>query len=469
MGWQRAVAARLARAGHAVVVAETAGAPWPASVDLLLRLEGLLYGQPGIPAPIPPSPADAGAAFDLLIDLSGRAGAAPPGALRLLYDELADPRAAVAALLDHRAPHLAIVREGAILEAGLPAIERPQVLSAGLAAVFARAADLCVRAVARLAAGETGPARGVSARPASSGLPAVARFGAAVVAAKAQGALRRLLRQGPRWRSGLRPLDGPGLMAGGALGASYRWLPDDGQRFYADPFLLEHEGRTWLFVEEFPYATGIGVISVAEVGADGRASTPRPVLETGSHLSYPFVFVQDGAVWMIPESSAAGTVELFRATDFPWAWQRERVLLDNVSAADTTPVLHDGRLWLFANTTEPGGSSWDALSLFHGDLMGTFAAHPLNPVLIDAGAARPAGRMRVQDGVILRPAQDCRAGYGAGLAICAVDRLDMGGYSQSILRTIVPPPAWRAQGLHTVNEGGGFEAVDIFSARPPAQ
>ena len=66
------------------------------------------------------------------------------------------------------------------------------------------------------------------------------------------------------------------------------------------------------------------------------------------HLSYPFVFAHDGELLMIPETSAARRVELYRAFDVPGSWERQAVLLDSIDAADATVLSHDGRLWLFA-------------------------------------------------------------------------------------------------------------------------
>ena len=87
-------------------------------------------------------------------------------------------------------------------------------------------------------------------------------------------------------------------------------------------------------------------------------------------------------------------------------------------------------------------------------------------MLIDAGAARPAGLMWHEDGVLMRPAQDCRTGYGAGLAICRVDRLDEGGYRQNVVRRVGPPPGVGAAGLHTFNRAEGWEAVDLKVPHP---
>ena len=102
-----------------------------------------------------------------------------------------------------------------------------------------------------------------------------------------------------------------------ASAGGWRELPDDRSRFYADPFPIERDGRMFLFVEDFAHAAGYGVISVVEFDANGPVGTPRPVLDTGSHLSYPFVFEHEGRVWMVPESGAAGTIDLYRADRFP--------------------------------------------------------------------------------------------------------------------------------------------------------
>jgi hypothetical protein len=100
----------------------------------------------------------------------------------------------------------------------------------------------------------------------------------------------------------------------------WRDLPDDRRRFYADPFPIERDGRLLLFVEDFAHALGYGVISAVEFGGTGPVGVPRPVLDIGSHLSYPFVFEHRGAVWMVPEKRRNGTVDLFRAEMFPDRW-----------------------------------------------------------------------------------------------------------------------------------------------------
>jgi hypothetical protein len=63
-------------------------------------------------------------------------------------------------------------------------------------------------------------------------------------------------------------------------------VADDRRRFYADPFPIVKDGRTYLFVEDFEHRLGRGVISAVAFDDSGPVGNPRPVLETEFHLSY---------------------------------------------------------------------------------------------------------------------------------------------------------------------------------------
>ena len=44
-------------------------------------------------------------------------------------------------------------------------------------------------------------------------------------------------------------------------------------RFYADPFLIEKDGKTFIFLEDLRYSEGRAFVSCCELGADGTAWT----------------------------------------------------------------------------------------------------------------------------------------------------------------------------------------------------
>jgi len=269
---------------------------------------------------------------------------------------------------------------------------------------------------------------------------------------------RRLRSADFPWFVALRPsrgslVDGP--MAG------FRPIPMPADRFYADPFLVEDGARLWLFFEDAELASGKGLIRCAEVLADGSLGESRVVLERDYHLSYPFVFRCRGGWFMLPETHQHGTVELWRADEFPWRWSLEKILLHGVLAVDPTLVEHEGRLWLFANVSELGGSMNDELFLFSADsLHGEWRPHPRNPVVSDVRYARPAGPFFREGGRLYRPGQDCSGDYGSAFWIHRVDRLDEHDYQETPVRRVGPDWFPGLVATHAIHRAGGFDAID---------
>ena len=87
-------------------------------------------------------------------------------------------------------------------------------------------------------------------------------------------------------------------------------------RYWADPFPVRVGTSYYLFFEEFPRSTKKGRIVVSEMPADGDWGEPRVALEQPYHLSYPCVFFWEGQWFMVPESAANRSVELWRCCGF---------------------------------------------------------------------------------------------------------------------------------------------------------
>lgn len=399
---------------------------------------------------------------DLVVDLSSGAGTPRP-VWTVTYDGVPGEQAALGALRAGRMPLISLTDSaGSVVAQGRAGSEQPGLLTTALADVAAGAAALVVGAVQGQRFAEPSAHEETAAPPASFASLAVRR----AVGAARHRAYHALYRA-PHWRVGWRFVDGPDVFdLGGHPDAGWNDLPDDGHHFYADPFPFEHEGRVYLFVEDFDHRVGKGVISVVEYDDAGPIGTPRPVLTHDVHLSYPFVVEHEGEIWMIPETSAAATVELYRATRFPDAWEREAVLLTGVEASDATVFTHEGRWWMTA-TVRSGGSFSDALHLWSAaDLMGPWRAHAANPVLLDIAGARPAGRVVQRGGRLLRPVQDCRRGYGAALAIAEITRLDDEAFEQRVVARLGPSERWPGRRLHTLNRAGRLEVVDGSGMAP---
>ena len=471
--WHGRLADALAAAGHdisLVPVRSDRAPPLPRELDWLLLIDRTLHGAGEHALDRAPSHHQTPAPWDadLTIDLSGTNAAAGSGRrLVALFDGLPGERALWAALLDQRAPRLDLLdpNSGTHIAIGQTATDAPHQLMTSADQVIARLISGIVRAVRFDVTGTPGSGQVPCAMP--SPLRSCTSALARILAVKAKRALMQRLKKAPQWHVAWRLSDAAAPLAHGALNLDeWTLLPDDGKRFYADPFAAAHEGRRYVFVEEFPYATARGLISVAEVARDGRLlCPPRPVLETPFHLSYPQIFADGDDIYMLPEAAASGRLTLYRAEAFPERWVPVADLLAERVHDATLVKMADG-YWIFASADSDGGTSWDALNLYRApSLLGPWAPHPKNPVLVDAGGARPAGAMFRHAGALWRPVQDCRTGYGTGLGFARIGRLDGSGFTQTLVHSVTAPDRRGCSGVHTWNRAAGLEVVDVFG--PP--
>ena len=464
------IARRLSRAGVSVSLSQAGQAPdLPSSVELLLRLERMVLRAPGTlgerramaALALPPAQETA----DLTIDFSGNA-VTKGRALRVLYDGVAGESAMMGALFAGQMPSIELqdATSGEIVNCVCPGADNGETVAAALEAVLAGLVSLIVNTV-----------RGWGTRiekPASvARSPDFRSLAALKIKVLAHASLRRLYHlccHAPHWRVCWRNIDGPDLWDTRTLAATaWQVVPDPGTHFYADPFPVIHRGRTWVFVEDLDHRTNKGVISVIPFGERGPSGPARVVLEEPWHLSYPFVFERDGQMWMIPESSRNETVTLYRAERFPDLWVKEADLLPGTVVSDATIVDHAGRMWMFATTRDELGSWSDTLSIFHAtNLLGPWQPHDGNPVLVDQSSARPAGAFVHRHGRLWRPVQDCRRGYGTGIGLAEVTRLDTEVYEQVLHTVLYAPPDWPGPRIHTINRAGSLECIDGTAHSP---
>ena len=246
--------------------------------------------------------------------------------------------------------------------------------------------------------------------------------------------------------------------AGDALRA-FRWLENPAGHFWADPFLIERGGQTWLFVEDFDRANGKGTIQVTPVADDGQIDGMRTALERPYHLSYPNVFEHAGEVFMMPETLGSGAVELYRARNFPDDWVLESRLL-NLRCVDATPFERDGRWWMFLSPMPVLGHAPITLLYSADSLTSQWRLHPASPIANDVRSARSAGQVFEQDGRWYRPAMDCAVRYGRALVLHEILRMDEQVYEERQVTALESSWAPSLIGVHTYNRAGAWETID---------
>jgi len=262
------------------------------------------------------------------------------------------------------------------------------------------------------------------------------------------------------------------LTAKGAEYDSPQWsmfrsfIPEK-DRYWADPFVVYKDNNYYIFIEEKIYATGRGRIICLILDEEGNPKSHQVVLERPYHLSYPFIFEHRGETYMLPETAQNRTLEVYRCVCFPDQWELAKTLMTDIYAVDTTLLEYENKWWLFANVKEEGGSSLDALHLFFSDdpLSNHWIPHPRNPIVRDIRSARPAGRIFMQDGKLIRPSQDNSRRYGYAIKFNRIIKLNETEYEEITESSFEPPRGAKILTTHTFNQADDLTVIDAVIRR----
>lgn len=231
--------------------------------------------------------------------------------------------------------------------------------------------------------------------------------------------------------------------------------------FYADPFPIKFNGINYIFFEDFRLKNNKGVISYLALDECGNITQPKTALIKDYHLSYPFVFSWNNDIYMLPETAQNRTIELYKALDFPENWQLSKVLFRDVFAVDTTIFIYNNKFWLFTNMVTDNSRLNEELFLFYTDsLYGDWIPHPRNPVVSDICSARPAGKIFVHDGNIIRPGQDCSVRYGYAITLNHIEILSETEYKEKLITKISPDCLPNNLCIHTINSNEDIDVID---------
>lgn len=249
----------------------------------------------------------------------------------------------------------------------------------------------------------------------------------------------------------------------------FKLLPTPTDRFWADPFVITKENRHYIFVEELLYKTNKGHISVIEIDSHGNVLDSKKVLEKSYHLSYPFLFDFYDTHYMIPETGANKTIELYKCVAFPHKWEFVINLMENISTADVTLFYYNRKWWLFCcmDKSEKNIGMLDELHLFSADCLFTqnWQSHPQNPICTNTRTARPAGKIFIQNEKMYRPSQDCSGIYGRGININEIIKLSETEYEEHLITKIIPEENEELLGTHTFNTDDKITVIDGFKYR----
>lgn len=246
--------------------------------------------------------------------------------------------------------------------------------------------------------------------------------------------------------------------------APLRYLEMPSDRFWADPFPFDDGDRFHIFFEEKLKSETRGTIQVATLDLHGNLIEIRPALVRPYHLSYPLVFEHDGEMFMIPETGENNRVEVYKAKAFPHVWELYHTMMEGIKSADCTIFHHDGLWWMFLGRDYLGRQMGnEVLELHYSESpFGPWTGHPENPIKVDVTNARGAGKVFVEGGRLMRPAQDCSGFYGRAANINEITELSRTAFLEKAVDRLTPFWDPTAIGLHTYNKHRRIATVDVL-------
>ena len=226
--------------------------------------------------------------------------------------------------------------------------------------------------------------------------------------------------------------------------------------FNADCFGLKVDAKTHIFFEELDYSDqGVGELQVTTVDQDGKeGGRIKPEgISNGSHLSYPYLFTEGSAVYLVPESGARKKIILYKAIRFPGQWKEEAILLNGEKYSDATLLKHEGKYWLFFTVhNELFDADLHLHLAFSDQITGPYTLHAQNPVKISARSARPAGNVfRDDKGRLIRPAQNFCKSYGGSIVFNEIKNLTEALYEEVEINELHPFDPFYKDGVHTIS------------------
>ena len=236
-------------------------------------------------------------------------------------------------------------------------------------------------------------------------------------------------------------------------------------RWFADPFILDvTESEIILLVEEFCYDIKKGRIARLVIDRNTYAEKQfEIVLERETHLSFPFIFRQNGIVYVIPENSASGNSTIYEYNDDNRTMTPLH-LLSEEPFADATICQVTGTHYLFTTKLPDTNSKSVMIYSFDYDKLRISGKHSEVDFPIVCG--RNAGEVFYSNGNLYRPAQDCTLRYGHGVIIQKISFED-GNWKFSNVNSIYPKSYRYNQGIHTLNNYKGLVVIDARGYRNP--
>jgi hypothetical protein len=241
-------------------------------------------------------------------------------------------------------------------------------------------------------------------------------------------------------------------------------IPNPDNRFLADPFILKEGPVHYCFVEDFDFNLNRGCISVFEISSEGHRFIGE-ALKENFHLSYPFIFKNNGQLYMCPETHEINEIRIYKCKNFPLEWELEKTIMKNISAVDTSIFFKENQWWLLTNICSAKMNDFtNELHIYSSDhfLKNNWIPHKNNPVVIDTLKGRNGGLI-IDDLDIYRVFQSQGFNkYGESIGLAKISKLTKTYYREDDKFKIKPNFFSNIEGTHTFNYHEGLLVIDYL-------
>ena len=244
-----------------------------------------------------------------------------------------------------------------------------------------------------------------------------------------------------------------------------KFIDNENNTFNADPFLIEHNGRHYCFVETFNYLDKKAKINVYEL-FDDNYKFLGTALEESFHLSFPYVFKANNDIYMIPESSKNLDIRLYKCVNFPLDWKLEKVLINKIDAADSLVIYKDTKWWMLTNE-DPlflGNHNYQMNIYYSNELVSdNWQPHKDNPIIMNSEKGRNGGILfNNQD--VFRVSQQFGfyKKYGENFSIHKIENLNENNYSEKTISIHDKFFSEDILGSHHLHSDNSYSVFDIW-------
>ena len=228
--------------------------------------------------------------------------------------------------------------------------------------------------------------------------------------------------------------------------------------YQADSFLFVKDDTLYLFYE-LQHWDDPGVIAMVKTKDLKTWTEPVVVLKQPFHLSFPYVFEDNGVVYMVPESQESDAIHLFRAdNDELTSFSKVRTLLHQERKDGIHYNLNDshiykkGETYFLFTSYQKDWMYYQELYMTDDLLKGDFVKHPCSPICVSNEFGRNGGSLIDYEAHLLRVTQDCHQDYGDNVSLMEITKLNETEYEERLFRqNVLPKNSIFLDGGHQLN------------------